>query len=163
MTSNYYHSRNNYDEGRYSDGYDDPYERPSLFARIGSRFSRTRYDDFQDYQGYAGSGGYDSFNRYGGDFRRRSQLNGYGQPSGYGQPNGYGGYYQQERYAQQASYRPGAYTGRPEMRQMAEPVEQIVYNSATLSGVYHNLDNPKGDIRSFEQEQPEEGGDSNET
>ena len=33
-----------------------------------------------------------------------------------------------------------------------EKVEQLVYDSAVLDGAYHNLDNPKGDIRTFEKE-----------
>ena len=30
-----------------------------------------------------------------------------------------------------------------------EKVEKIEYNSTTLSGTYHNLDNPQVDVRDF--------------
>lgn len=42
-------------------------------------------------------------------------------------------------------------------RQKAEQIETMEFCSATLSGIYHNLDNPKGDIRTFpEKEEKEE-------
>ena len=41
--------------------------------------------------------------------------------------------------------------------QRTEAVTEYEYNSATLSGTYHNLDNPKKDIRDFS-----EGGQSEE-
>lgn len=41
--------------------------------------------------------------------------------------------------------------------QRTEAVTEYKYNSATLSGTYHNLDNPKKDIRDFS-----EGGQSEE-
>lgn len=36
-----------------------------------------------------------------------------------------------------------------------EVIQQVVYDSAELDGTYHNLDNPKGDVRNFAKAEDE--------
>lgn len=47
-------------------------------------------------------------------------------------------------------------------RQKAEQIETMEFCSATLSGIYHNLDNPKGDIRTFPENGEKEGNEQHE-
>lgn len=99
---------------------------------------------------------------YNGTRANRSNINsfGYGQASELNNQ----GYYSEvnARNPRNSAYRDKAAFEKERamldaQRQKAEQIETMEFCSATLSGVYHNLDNPKGDIRTFpEKEEKEE-------
>lgn len=120
----------------YDDMYnDDYYDRGTTFDRFGRAMNSHNLRGRQPNE-YAS----------GVNARRRApHRNG-----GYGQP-GYA-------YGNQQAYDP-RYDDYQESgiratrdQDIPEKVEQLVYDSAVLDGAYHNLDNPKGDIRTFEKE-----------
>lgn len=108
----------------------------TTFDRVGRRMNRHSNNQ---YSGAQQSGYYDARPRNGYNYGN----NGYGYEYG----NGYGNQYAGNGYGNQ----------QDEMiQQRNERVEQIVFNSAVPSGDYYNLNDPKNDIRSFEERRQNE-------
>ena len=109
-------------QNAYNDAY---YDTGTIFDRVGNRLNRT--------------------NLYNDQSRTRDphyNRHGYNQQM-----------YAQQRYSDpeiDRRYASNGYTD-PEMAEArrTEQVEKIEYNSTTLSGAYHNLDNPQEDVRDF--------------
>lgn len=119
---------------RESDGIDyntEYYNTGTTFDNVGRRMNSSRE-----------SGYYDTRNTTGPQRRSNS---GY-----YNQQNGNSGYYNQQN-GSSGYYGGSASFNQRNMQesQHNERVEQLVYKSATLEGKYHNLDNPRNDMREF--------------
>lgn len=123
-------------QSQYDDVYnDDYYDRGTTFDRFGRAMNSHNLRGRQPNE-YAS----------GVNARRRAP---YGN-SRYGQP----GYTYRNQQAYDPRYDNYQESGTRAVRDpdIPEKVEQLVYDSAVLDGAYHNLDNPKGDIRTFEKE-----------
>lgn len=104
-----------------------------------------------------------TFDRFGNRLNRADLYNGRSQTreSDCGRPNRNQRGYVSCNYSNPEIDRRYAAHGHSDLEmaeaQRTEAVTEYEYNSATLSGTYHNLDNPKKDIRDFS-----EGGQSEE-
>ena len=109
--------------------YNDEYYAPNTtMDRVGRRMNRR----FDGQNGPATSGYYNA--RQQGNYQYgRPRSDQYAGRTGYNSYNADANIHQQDAIHQQRN----------------ERVEQIVYNSATLSGNYYNLNDPKNDVRCF--------------
>lgn len=121
-------------QSQYDDVYnDDYYDRGTTFDRFGRAMNSHNLRGRQPNE-YAG----------GVNTRRRA-------PYGRCQQPGYA-YRNQQAYDPRYDNYQESGTRATRDPDIPERVEQLVYDSAVLDGAYHNLDNPKGDIRTFEKE-----------
>lgn len=121
-------------QSQYDDVYnDDYYDRGTTFDRFGRAMNSHNLRGRQPNE-YAS----------GVNARRRAPYGRYQQP----------GYTYRNQQAYDPRYDNYQESGTRATRDpdIPERVEQLVYDSAVLDGAYHNLDNPKGDIRTFEKE-----------
>lgn len=123
-----------------------------------------REEDFSNDNMYDSGTQYDGFGRVISGSRRRTSQRAYQQaydprerrqvnrcyPGQFGDPRN-GQYYRPDQSQYGSSFgeyqEAGRRAGNPQM--VNEVVQQVVYDSAELDGTYHNLDNPKGDVRNF--------------
>lgn len=125
------HNSRNESQNAYNDAY---YDTGTTFDRFGNRLNRTNlYND--QYQTREPNYRQQPYTRQGfvnrGVYREPVQ-NGYSDPE------------IDRRYAAH-----GYSAQEMAEAQRMETVKEFKYNSATLSGTYHNLDNPKEDVRNF--------------